>query len=95
MISDRSLEPSARPRRVRPEGGPRYAAADLGPAGVDDDPDLLDPHEVRSRNRPPTCTDDESLAEVWNRVADPVAPLVGLPGVIWTPVTVDVARTRR
>ena len=56
---------------------------------------ISDVRELRSHNRPPTGTGDESFAEVWNRAADPVAPLVGLPGVTWTPVTVDVARTRR
>ena len=124
---------------------------DLGP--VDDDPDLLDPHEeittsdaaavrwwvepttgvwpqladalrldavyldatdesprqVRARwSVTVTITDvrllrrqvcghdrpDETFAELWTRAADPFAPLTGLPGATWEPVSVEVVRGR-
>jgi hypothetical protein len=31
-----------------------------------------------------------SFAAVWNRAADPYAPMTGIPGVVWTPVEVTV-----
>jgi hypothetical protein len=33
---------------------------------------------------------EASFAALWNRVAEPHAPLAGIPGVAWTPVEVTV-----
>jgi len=35
---------------------------------------------------------DETLPELWNRAADPFAPLTGLPGATWVPISVEVVR---
>ncbi len=37
---------------------------------------------------------DETFPGLWNRAADPFAPLAGLPGVTWAPVSVEVLRGR-
>lgn len=35
---------------------------------------------------------DETFPSLWNRAADPYAPLAGLPGITWTPIGVEVVR---
>jgi hypothetical protein len=36
----------------------------------------------------------ESFAELWNRAADPVAPLTGPRGATWEPISVEITRGR-
>jgi hypothetical protein len=37
---------------------------------------------------------NETFPGLWNRAADPFAPLAGLPGITWAPVAVEVVRGR-
>ena len=37
---------------------------------------------------------DDTFPELWNRAADPFAPLTDLPGVTWEPISVEVVRGR-
>ncbi|MEJ7705029.1 MAG: hypothetical protein WKF47_15875 [Geodermatophilaceae bacterium] len=37
---------------------------------------------------------DDTFPELWNHAADPFAPLAGLPGVTWAPLSVEVLRGR-
>ena len=37
---------------------------------------------------------DESFPDLWNRTADPFAPLTRLPGATWEPISVAVTRGR-
>lgn len=37
---------------------------------------------------------EETFPDLWNRTADPYAPLAELPGVTWTPVSIEIVRSR-
>ena len=37
---------------------------------------------------------NDTFPELWNRAADPFAPLAGLPGTTWEPISVEVVRGR-
>lgn len=37
---------------------------------------------------------DETFPGLWNRAADPYAPLAGLPGISWEPIGVEIIRGR-
>jgi hypothetical protein len=47
-----------------------------------------------NRNTATTDPPDDSFSELWNRAADPLAPLYDLPGATWEPISVEVVRAR-
>jgi hypothetical protein len=51
--------------------------------------DLPDPPRPHSPDLP-----DDTFPELWNRAADPFAPLTDLPGATWEPISVEVVRAR-
>jgi hypothetical protein len=54
---------------------------------------ITDIHLLRRRTASPDLPDDP-FPELWNRAADPFAPLTDLPGATWEPISVEVARAR-
>jgi hypothetical protein len=54
---------------------------------------ITDLHLLRSRTGDSPLP-DESFPELWNRTADPFAPLAGLHGATWEPIAVEVTRGR-
>lgn len=54
---------------------------------------ITDVDLLRTEARGLTDT-DQMFPDLWNRAADPFAPLAGLPGVTWTPVSVEIVRGR-
>ena len=54
---------------------------------------ITDIHLLRRRTASPDLPDDP-FPELWNRAADPFAPLTELPGATWEPISVEVVRTR-
>jgi hypothetical protein len=54
---------------------------------------ITDIHLLRRRTPRPDLPDN-TFADLWNRAADPFAPLTGLPGATWEPISVDVVRAR-
>ena len=46
------------------------------------------------RHAPGPDSPDDTFPELWNRAADPFAPLTGLPGITWEPISVEVVRGR-
>lgn len=54
---------------------------------------ITDLHLLRSRTGDSPLL-DESFPELWNRTADPFAPLAGLRGATWEPIAVEVTRGR-
>lgn len=52
---------------------------------------ITDPHLLCRPAAGPDLT-DETFPELWNRAADPYAPLTGLPGATWQPIAVEIAR---
>jgi hypothetical protein len=54
---------------------------------------ITDIHLLR-RHIPSPDLPDDTFPELWNRAADPFAPLTDLPGTTWEPISVEVARAR-
>jgi len=54
---------------------------------------ITDIHLLR-RNTASTDLPDDTFPELWNRAADPLAPLSDLPGATWKPISVEVVRAR-
>jgi hypothetical protein len=54
---------------------------------------ITDIHLLRRHTPRPNLPDD-TFPELWNRAADPFAPLTELPGATWEPISVEVVRTR-
>jgi hypothetical protein len=54
---------------------------------------ITDIHLLRRRTPDPDLPDD-TFPELWNRAADPFAPLTDLPGATREPIAVEVVRAR-
>jgi hypothetical protein len=54
---------------------------------------IADIHLLR-RHTPSRDLSDDTFPELWNRAADPFAPLIHLPGATWEPISVEVVRAR-
>jgi hypothetical protein len=54
---------------------------------------ITDIHLLR-RHTPSPDRPGDTFPELWNRAADPFAPLTDLPGATWVPISVEVARAR-
>jgi hypothetical protein len=55
---------------------------------------ITDAHLLR-QPEPGSDLADETFPELWNRAADPYAPLAGLPGATWEPTALEVTREIR